>query len=346
MNLSFFKYRYRFLLAYIFIGILSIILELSVRFIFNEIFSFNKFSSFSSFILGVLFAFWFNTKYNFKISKSKINRALKYFVIISLFSYLFQNFVISFIGSFSSYEVTRLIVSAGFFWVAYLFHLKFSFRDYKKVGVAIYANGVEDLNSMFKKIENYPDFIHIDIVDNSVNENAQGVLSYKTEVIKAFWNKKFIECHIMSTKPFKWIKEIIDNVDRIYIHVNIDEDLKDILKFIKEKKCEAGIVINQKQEVDYIDKYHKFIDSVLVLAIKNPGYSGQEFRSDALNIIQSINLNKYRNSFSLNVDGGVNQNNINLIEAENVVSGSFVLNSKNPKKNIMVLQTSSQYESI
>ncbi|MDB2366487.1 hypothetical protein N9V49_03165 [Flavobacteriaceae bacterium] len=346
MNLSFFKYRYRFLLGYIFIGILSIILELSIRYILNEIFSLNTFSSFSSFILGVLFASWFNTKYNFKVSKSKINRALIYFIVISFISYIFQNLIISITGNISSYEVTRIVISAGFFWVAYLFHLKFSFRDYKKVGVAIYANGFEDLNSMFNKIENYPDFIHIDIVDYTMNESADEVLSYKTEVIKAFWNSKFIESHIMSKEPMKWVNEIVKNVDRIYIHLNINENVLDVLKFIKKSGCETGIVIHEKDDIKYINMYHDIIDSVLVLSIKNPGYSGQKFRPETLDIINLINSNKFRNKISLNVDGGINQGNVNLIDSENVVSGSYVLNSKNPKEKIMVLQTSSQYESI
>ena len=37
--------------------------------------------------------------------------------------------------------------------------------------------------------------------------------------------------------------------------------------------------------------------------------------------------------------------NISLIKSEKVVSGSYVLNDKDPIKNIMILQTSSQYES-
>ena len=51
----------------------------------------------------------------------------------------------------------------------------------------------------------------------------------------------------MSTKPFKWIKEIIDNVDRIYIHVNIDEDLKSCYEYhsmhMEPWDGPAGVVI-------------------------------------------------------------------------------------------------------
>jgi pentose-5-phosphate-3-epimerase len=83
-----------------------------------------------------------------------------------------------------------------------------------------------------------------------------------------------------------------------------------------------------------------------VLAIKNPGFSGQKFEMKALELISLINKHKYRSKISLNVDGGVNANNIFLLKSENIVSGSYVLNSKDPKKNIMILQTSSQYEQV
>ena len=76
------------------------------------------------------------------------------------------------------------------FWIAYFFHSKFSFKDFKKVGVAIYANGVEDIPQIFNEIANFPDFIHVDIVDQTVNKNSKKVLSYKTEVIKA---KEFVK---------------------------------------------------------------------------------------------------------------------------------------------------------
>ena len=84
----------------------------------------------------------------------------------------------------------------------------------------------------------------------------------------------------------------------------------------------------------------------MVLAIKNPGFSGQQFEMQSLGLISAINNHKYRNKISLNVDGGVNASNIHFLKSENVVSGSYVLNSEDPKKNIMILQTSSQYEKI
>ena len=62
-----------------------------------------------------------------------------------------------------------------------------------------------------------------------------------------------------------------------------------------------------------------------------------------MNKIRKLNSLSFRNSFTLCIDGGINESIINLIHAENVVSGSSVLDSNNPKEQIMKLQTSNRY---
>lgn len=343
---KFIFYKYRFFLGYIIIGVLSLIFEILLYNSLNNFFKNYILNSLISVIGGIFFSYWFNVRYNFKISKSKRNKALTYFVLISLSSYLIQIFIIEYFINFYSYELLRFLTSGSLFWIAYFLHRKYSFKDFKKVGIAIYANGVEDINLIFNKVGNYPDFIHVDIVDKTINSKAKSVLSYKTEVIRAFWNAKFIEAHIMSKNPQIWIPKIVDNVNRIFIHCDIADNIADTLILLKDKKCEAGIVVQEKEHLKILDKYHHLIDSILVLSIKNAGYSGQNFRMSSLDLISIINKHKHRNKFSLVVDGGVNQKTISLIKSENVVSGSFVLNSKNPIRKIQILQTSSQYESI
>ena len=346
MNFKLVIYKYRFFFWYIIIGILSLILEIIFFKFLNSISNRLIINSFFSVILGIIFSFWVNVRYNFKISESKRNRALIYFLVISFSSYLVQIFIINKFEIYIQYEKLRIMTSASMFWLAYLLHRKFSFRDFKKVGVAIYANGVENLEFIHDKIKTYPDFIHVDIVDETFNKESKEVLTYKTEVIKGYWNYKFIECHIMSKNPKKWILEIKQNVDRIFIHCELNENIEELLKLIKKNNCEAGIVIQNIDDLRVFEKHHNLIDSLLVLSIETPGYSGQSFKMDSLETISKINNHKFRNRISLVVDGGVNNKNIPLIKSENIVSGSYVINSKDPIKNIMILQTSSQYESI
>ena len=147
---------------------------------------------------GIMFAFWTNVKFNFKIPKSRRNQALVYFVIVSCFSGFVQ-WLLKNILSFESlnYEWDRLIISGSIFIMAYIFHRKYSFRDFKKVGVAIYANGVENLQDIYTKIGQYSDFIHVDIVDNTMIEDAEDIKTYRMETMQAYWPNTQIQTHIM-----------------------------------------------------------------------------------------------------------------------------------------------------
>lgn len=339
-------YKYRFFFGYVIIGLLSLVIEFLIYNFLNDFHDDQTINSFLSVLVGIVFSFWLNVRYNFKISKSKRNKALIYFVLISIFSYLVQILIINRFNNYYNYEILRTITSGSIFWVSYAFHRIYSFRDFKKVGVAIYANGVEDLKLIYNKVQDYPDFIHVDIVDETFNNESNNVLTYKTEVIRGYWNSKFIEAHIMSKTPKKWILDILENVDRIIIHCNINEDIEELLSLIKNNNCKTGLVLQNEDQLEIFEKYHHLVDSILVLSIENPGYSGQIFKMNSLELISKINKHKHRNEISLIVDGGVVNKNISLIKSENVVSGSYVINAKDPIKNIMILQTSSQYESI
>jgi hypothetical protein len=89
-----------------------------------------------------------------------------------------------------SYEEERLLISGSVFFLAYLLHRRFSFSDYKKVGVAVYANGIEDIRTIHARIENCADIIHVDIVDASYGAENHEVRTYRLEVVRAYWPTK------------------------------------------------------------------------------------------------------------------------------------------------------------
>ena len=197
-------YRFRFLGLYIAFGLLSLLLEFFIRTYLISLEFEQILSTLLAIFCGILFAFWANVKFNFNILRSRRNRALVYFVVISYFSGIVQWSLKMFLAlEYLSYEWGRLIISGSAFILAYALHRKYSFRDFKKVGVAIYANGVEDLEHIHSKIGQYPDFIHVDIVDKSMSENAEDVKTYRLETMKAYWPNTQIQTHIMSTQPTK-----------------------------------------------------------------------------------------------------------------------------------------------
>ena len=340
-------YRARFLFNYVIIGFLSVIIELLFQTRLIELGINIYISSIISILIGISFAFIGNIYFNFKIPHKKRNQAFKYFVFISLLSIFIQWLTIQNIDSLDwTYEKGRILISGSVFMVGYLLHKKFSFKDNKKVGVAIYTNGVENLEKIHNCIGSYLDFIHVDIVDSTFKKEAETIMTYRLETIRAYWPNKEIHVHIMSTTPSNYINEIVPFSDVIFIHAEIDEEIHDLCRMIKGKGRKFGVVISMTSELNDIDPFLKVSDHVLLLAIKHPGLSGQKFELKALEKINLLNALSYRHQFSLCVDGGVNEDIVKILDAENIVSGSSVLNNIDPKKQIMRLQTASRYGSI
>jgi ribulose-phosphate 3-epimerase len=241
-------------------------------------------------------------------------------------------------------ELSRFLIAGLFFIISYLLHRKFSFKEFKKVGVAIYADGVEDIKLIYDRISNISDFIHIDIVDKSFNPTCKDVKAYRAEVVRAYWQKKKIEVHIMSKTPSIWLDDLLPYVDIIYIHAEINENVQDIIKKIESAGVKAGIAVGISEKLESIYPYLENVKHVLLLAIPKPGFSGQKFDMDILPWIEELNQHKNRQNFEICLDGGVNQTTVKYLNVESVVSGSFILSAPNPIKNIMLLQTSGEYE--
>jgi ribulose-phosphate 3-epimerase len=339
-----FWYRFRFLSIYIVIGVLSLLLELAIRSQLQFIGFHVYLATASSFMLGILFAFFGNIYFNFGIPPARRNRALIYFVGISFFSGALQWSASQALDVLNlDYDQSRILISGSFFLVAYLFHRRFTFRDFKQVGVAIYANGVEDLQNIHSKIGQYPDFIHVDIVDTSFAPEAKDNTTYRLETIRALWPSCEIHTHIMSKFPSRWIAEVLIHSDTIYIHWESDEPLAPILQQIKHAKKKAGIALCMSTNPDKIEKELNNIDSVLLLTIPEPGRSGQKFDMEGLAYIDQLNTMKNREKFRICVDGGVTEKVVSQLQVEDVVSGSSVLNHRDPKGQILCLQTAGRY---
>ncbi len=326
-------------LKYCLIGVLSILIELIIRngFIFFE---FNRIVIVVlPLLIGIFFAFICNIKLNFNIPRYYYTRSFFYFTIISLSSfslqYLLSNF---FLLQNLNYEFTRFLMSGLVFIIAYNFHIKFSFQRNKKVGVAIYLDKDENIDEIFSKVGFYPDYIHVDMVDKTMNSNVNTPELNKFSEIKKKWPNHKIESHIMSLEPLKYIDEFSKYSDVIYFHNEINEDQNLIKEAIFSKGKKPGIVIHASKDYSDINNIIKNFDEILLLCIENPGTSGQKFIDKTLPILDKINNLKYRSKFLLCVDGGISQSNIKQLDCDKIVSASNVFQNINPKKQITNLQ--------
>jgi pentose-5-phosphate-3-epimerase/putative flippase GtrA len=342
-----FWYRFRFLSIYILIGILSLLLELAIRsqllFLGFHVYA----ATVLSLAISILFAFFGNTYFNFRIPPSRRNRALFYFIAISLFSWTLQwIFSQLIVQQIFSYEEGRLFISGFLFIAAYLLHRRFTFRDFKRVGVAIYANGVEDIKGIHKCIGEYPDFIHVDIVDHTFAQNAEEIKAYRMETVRALWPNKEVHTHIMSKTPSRWLPEVLPYSDLVYVHWECEEPLEMLLQSIHYANVLAGVALSMETSPDQAGPTIENADAVMLLTIQEPGKSGQKFDMEALERIEQLNKMPFRNKIRICVDGGVNEKIAPILQVEDLVSGSCVLNHSDPKRQIMNLQTVGRYELI
>ena len=334
-----YKKKVIFFLRYCVIGLISIFIELILR---KLLLSFNSpqiISSIFPLITGITFAFVANITFNFKIPRYYYNKSFIYFSVISISSFTIQYLLSKvFIFQNLNYEITRFLFSGIIFLIAYFFHIKFSFAKNKKVGVAIYLDNNENIEEIFSKVGFYPDYIHIDFVDETMNEDVGKPNFEKLNQVKNKWPNHRIESHIMSKKPLQYIDQFSKYSDVIYFHYEIDEEIKKVSSLINENNIETGLVLHPSVKYDNLENITKSYKEVLILCIEKPGESGQEFLDTSTELINKINNLKNRDKFNLCVDGGLSQKNISKIECEKIVSASNVFKNANPKKQITYLQ--------
>ena len=334
-----YKKKVIFFLRYCVIGLISIFIELILR---KLLLSFNSpqiISSIFPLITGITFAFVANITFNFKIPRYYYNKSFIYFSVISISSFTIQYLLSKvFIFQNLNYEITRFLFSGIIFLIAYFFHIKFSFAKNKKVGVAIYLDNNENIEEIFSKVGFYPDYIHIDFVDETMNEDVGKPNFEKLNQVKNKWPNHRIESHIMSKKPLQYIDQFSKYSDVIYFHYEIDEEIKKVSSLINENNIETGVVLHPSVKYDNLENITKSYKEVLILCIEKPGESGQEFLDTSTELINKINNLKNRDKFNLCVDGGLSQKNISKIECEKIVSASNVFKNANPKKQITYLQ--------
>jgi len=344
-NIDFYFYKNKHLIFYILIGLFSLFCELIIRKILIYFFFNNLLASIISLFIGILICFLLNLLINFNVPKYYFFRSLIYFFIIASLSYLFQFIIKQFLPIQKlDFEETRILIASCFFIVAYFFHLKFSFKNRRKVGVAIYLNNNEDILDIYSKVGLYPDFIHIDLIDESMFNKTTDIKLKKIEKIKKLWPNHDVHFHIMSKFPLKWIEKIYKYSDIIYFHYESLDNQKKVIDLIHKNNVRPGIVLHSKYKYNNIEeKVHNFSE-ILLLCIEEPGYSGQNFMEEANALIRRLNQIKKRIRFQVCIDGGITSDLIPNLKCDKVVSGSDILKSSSPKKQIMRLQTLSRYE--
>ena len=196
----------------------------------------------------------------------------------------------------------------------------------------------ENIKDVFSKVGFYPDYIHVDFVDKTMNNKVGEPDFNKLGEIRKQWPNHRIESHIMSKNPLKWVKEVKKYSDKTFIHFESIENLNKFLKKNKFYKKNLGLAVSINTNFEDYKKHLNLFDNLLLLTIKKPGYSGQDFLKKSFNTIKKINSYTKNRKFNLCIDGGINYDISKKIKCEEVVSGSFILNSNDPIKTYLKLK--------
>ncbi len=187
------------------------------------------------------------------------------------------------------------------------------------------------------------DWIHFDVMDNHYVPNLTiGPMVCKS--LREFGIKDFIDVHLM-VEPVDDLVKMFANAgaDLISFHPNATANVSETINKIKDLGCQAGIAINPGEEVTVAEQYLEDIDLVLLMSV-NPGFGGQKFIDAVLAKISYMRnlIDKIPNEVRLEVDGGINPENISVVSeagADTFVLGSAIFNTDDYSNTISTLRS-------
>jgi len=186
------------------------------------------------------------------------------------------------------------------------------------------------------------DWIHFDVMDNHYVPNLT-IGPMVCSSLRDFGIKDFIDVHLMIEPVDDLVKMFADaGADLISFHPNATKDVSETIKKIKDLGCQAGIAINPAEEVLVAEQHLKDIDLVLLMSV-NPGFGGQKFIDSVLEKISYMRnlIDKSSNQVRLEVDGGINPENISIVSeagADTFVLGSAIFNTDDYSNTISTLR--------
>ena len=175
------------------------------------------------------------------------------------------------------------------------------------------------------------EYIHFDVMDGDFVPN----LTFGPQFISdlRLKTKKKFDVHLMIKRVGNFLEDYIRaGSDVISFHYEIDENLNQLIKKIKENNIKVGIAIKPKTLWEDIKEYLHTVDQVIIMTVE-PGFGGQSFMKEQIKKIESISNYIKKNSLNVNIeiDGGINYETGKLcIEAgaDILVVGSFLFQQK------------------
>jgi ribulose-phosphate 3-epimerase len=206
-----------------------------------------------------------------------------------------------------------------------------------KIAPSILSADFGRLGSEVEKLEKSgADWVHVDVMDGVFVPN----ITIGPGVVKSIrrFSKLPFDVHLMIVEPEKFVDAFADaGSDIITIHLEATKDVRGTLKKIRSRGKRAGLSINPETPFSSIVPYVGDLDLLLIMTV-NPGFGGQEFKTECLAKIREARRYASDNGtvFDIEVDGGINSitgelcvtAGANVLAAGNALFGSGDMRSE------------------
>lgn len=210
----------------------------------------------------------------------------------------------------------------------------------KIISPSILASDFMNLQTEIEKLNATDcEWIHLDVMDGHFVNN----LTFGYQLISNIRpiTNKVLDLHLMIDNPTKYLDEYIKSgCDYITVHLEIDEDINQIINIVKQHDKKVGIAIKPETSIDLLLPYLDKIDLVLVMSV-NPGFGGQAFIEESTKRINQLAQLRQEHGYNyvINVDGGINDATRNKVEGTDIlVAGSYVFNGDDYQERITTLR--------
>ena len=175
------------------------------------------------------------------------------------------------------------------------------------------------------------DWVHFDVMDNHFVPNLT-IGPIVCKALRDYGISALIDVHLMVDPVDELVSQFADaGASLISFHPEASTHVDRTIGLIRDKGCQAGLVLNPATSVEQLQWVLDELDLVLLMSV-NPGFGGQSFIPYVLEKISRVRtmIDASEHSARLEVDGGVKVNNIgNIFEAgaDTFVAGSAIFGS-------------------
>ena len=167
------------------------------------------------------------------------------------------------------------------------------------------------------------DFIHVDVMDGK------------------FVERKVLDIHLMVEHPLEYISAFKNlNARYITIHIEIEDNIGDLIELIHSYGIRAGLAINPATDISKLNKYLDRIDYILIMGVV-PGAGGQSLIPETIDKVRALHYirDMYNYHYQIAFDGGVNGETRKLLDdLDIIISGSYVCMSDDYQATIDTLK--------